>query len=109
MAIKLADIARETGFSIATISRVVNNSAYPVKSSVREKILEASQAMGYHPNQSARSLRTDRSRTIGLLVDDLLSPFTPPVVRGIQDYLVENDFLSLIVNTLALEEDDIDV
>ena len=99
MPVKLEDIARETGFSIATVSRVLNNSSYPVKAPVREKILEAAQAMGYHPNLSARSLRTDCTNTVGILVDDLLSPFTPPVVRGIQDYLTENGFLSLIVNS----------
>jgi LacI family transcriptional regulator len=48
---------------------------------------------------AARSLRTDRSSTIGIIVDDLLSPFTPPIVRGIQDYLTEKGFLSLIVNS----------
>jgi LacI family transcriptional regulator len=99
MSPKLEDIARETGFSIPTVSRVLTNSKYPVKAAVREKILEAALAMGYHPNLSARSLRTDRTNTVGILVDDLLSPFTPPVVRGIQDCLKENDFLSLIVNT----------
>jgi DNA-binding LacI/PurR family transcriptional regulator len=55
--------------------------------------------MGYRPNLSARSLRTECTNTVGILVDDLLSPFTPPVVRGIQDYLTENGFLSLIVNS----------
>jgi LacI family transcriptional regulator len=99
MPVKLEDIARETGFSIATVSRVLNNSPYPVKAPVREKILEAAQVMGYRPNQSARSLRTDCTNTVGILADDLLSPFTPPVVRGIQDYLTENGFLSLLVNT----------
>src|SRR5512146_2696635 len=96
---KLEDIARETGFSIATVSRVLTNSSYPVKPAVREKVLEVAQAMGYRPNLSARSLRTDRTNTIGILVDDLLSPFSPPVVRGIQDYLKENNYLSLIVNS----------
>ncbi len=65
----------------------------------REKILAAAQEMRYQPNLSARSLRTERTNTIGILVDDLLSPFSPPVVRGIQDYLKENNFLSLIINT----------
>lgn len=55
--------------------------------------------MGYKPNLSARSLRTDRSNTIGIVVDDLISPFTPRIVRGIQDYLNEHDYLSLIVNS----------
>lgn len=96
---KLEDIARATGFSIPTVSRVLTNSSYPVKPAVREKILAAAQVMGYRPNLSARSLRTDRTNTIGILVDDLLSPFSPPVVRGIQDYLKENNYLSLIVNS----------
>lgn len=99
MPTKLEDIARESGFSIATVSRVLNNTDYPVKAAVREKILETAQAMGYHPNLIARSLRTDQTNTVGILVDDLLSPFTPPVVRGIQDRLKENNFLSLIVNS----------
>jgi LacI family transcriptional regulator len=99
MAIKLEDIAKATGFSVPTVSRVITNSNYPVNSETRRKILAAAQSMGYKPNLSARSLRTDRSYTIGILADDLLSPFTPSIVRGIQDYLNEQDYLSLIVNS----------
>ncbi len=99
MTVKLEDIARESGFSIATVSRVLTNSNYPVRESVRKKIIETADTMGYSPNLIARSLRTDQTNTIGILVDDLLSPFTPPVVRGIQDRLKESNFISLIVNS----------
>jgi DNA-binding LacI/PurR family transcriptional regulator len=99
MSVKLEDIARETGFSISTVSRVLSKSSYPVSEPIREKVLHAADLMGYKPNIAARSLRTDRTNTIGILVDDLLSPFTPPIVRGIQDYLNEHGFLSLIVNS----------
>lgn len=99
MSVKLEDIAKETGFSISTISRVLSNSSYPVSDQIREKVLSVAKAMGYEPNIAARSLRTDRTNTIGIIVDDLLSPFTPPIVRGIQDYLNEHGFLSLIVNS----------
>ena len=99
MTVKLIDIAQSTGFSIPTVSRVLSNSQYPVNSTTRKIILEAAEAMGYKPNLSARSLRTDRSQTIGIIVDDLLSPFTPPIVRGIQDYLSSHEYLSLIVNS----------
>jgi DNA-binding LacI/PurR family transcriptional regulator len=99
MTVKLEDIAKATGFSIPTVSRVITNSNYPVHAETRRKILEAARSMGYKPNLSARSLRTDRSFTIGIIVDDLLSPFTPSIVRGIQDYLNEQDYLSLIVNS----------
>src|SRR5215210_7879711 len=99
MSIKLEDIAKETGFSISTVSRVLSNSSYRVSEPIREKILLVAATMGYEPNIAARSLRTDRTNTIGIIVDDLLSPFTPPIVRGIQDYLNQNGFLSLIVNS----------
>ncbi len=99
MSVKLEDIAKETGFSISTVSRVLSKSNYPVSEAIREKVLRVAGTMGYEPNIAARSLRTDRTNTIGIIVDDLLSPFTPPIVRGIQDYLNEHGFLSLIVNS----------
>jgi DNA-binding LacI/PurR family transcriptional regulator len=99
MSVKLEDIAKKTGFSISTVSRVLSKSSYRVSDQIREKVLRAAEAMGYEPNIAARSLRTDRTSTIGIIVDDLLSPFTPPIVRGIQDYLNEHGFLSLIVNS----------
>jgi DNA-binding LacI/PurR family transcriptional regulator len=99
MSVRLEDIARETGFSISTVSRVLSNSNYPVSEPIREKVARVAEMLGYEPNIAARSLRTDRTDTIGIIVDDLLSPFTPPIVRGIQDYLNENGYLSLIVNS----------
>ncbi len=99
MSVKLEDIARETGFSIATVSRVLANSDYPVNPSVREKVLKVARTMGYKPNIAARSLRSNRTNTIGIIVDDIMSPFVPSIVRGIQDCLHENDFLSVIVNS----------
>ena len=99
MTVKLEDVAKASGFSVPTVSRVLASSNYPVNVATRKKVLEVAQSLGYKPNLSARSLRTDRSNTIGIIVDDLLSPFTPPIVRGIQDYLTENDYLSLIVNS----------
>ncbi len=78
---------------------MLTNSTYPVRAAVRQKILETAHALGYQPNLVARSLRTEQTKTVGILVDDLLSPFTPPVVRGIQDQLKENNFISLIVNS----------
>ncbi len=99
MAVKLEDIARETGFSIATVSRVLAHSDYPVNPSVREEVLRVAHTMGYKPNLAARSLRSNRTNTIGIIVDDIMSPFVAPMVRGIQDCLHENDFLSVIVNS----------
>jgi len=99
MAVTIEEIAKASGFSIATVSRVLTKSSYPVSETTRKRVLEVAETMGYKPNLAARSLRTDQTNTIGIIVDDLLSPFVPPIVRGIQDYLKKFDYLSLIVNS----------
>jgi LacI family transcriptional regulator len=99
MRITLEEIAKVTGYSVPTVSRALTNNDYPVSPATRQRILEVAEALGYKPNLSARSLRTARTNTIGIIVDDLLSPFVPPIVRGIQDHLKVCDYLGLIINT----------
>ena len=99
MPVTLEEIAKAAGFSVSTVSRALTNHEYPVKAATRQRIIEVAQTMGYKPNIAARSLRTDQTNTIGIIVDDILSPFVPPIVRGIQDYLKQFDSLSLIVNS----------
>ncbi len=99
MSVTLEEIAKAAGFSIPTVSRALTNSKYPVNPATRKRILEVAQAMGYKPNLAARSLRTDQTNTIGIIVDDIMSPFVPPIVRGIQDHLKQFEYLNLIVNS----------
>jgi LacI family transcriptional regulator len=99
MPVTLEEIAKVAGYSVPTVSRVLSNSKYPVSSATRKRIMEVAQKMGYKPNIAARSLRNDQTSTIGIIVDNLLSPFVPFIVRGIQDYLKRFDYLSLIVNS----------
>ena len=54
--------------------------------------------MGYRPNLIVRSLKTERTHTIGIIVDDIASPFGPVITRGIQDYLKEYDYFSVLIN-----------
>jgi DNA-binding LacI/PurR family transcriptional regulator len=108
MSVTLEEIAKAAGFSIPTVSRALTNSKYPVSPATRKRILEVAQAMGYKPNMAARSLRTDQTNAVGIIVDDILSPFVPPIVRGIQDYLKQFDYLGLIINSdwdSAVEQD----
>src|SRR5882724_3087514 len=99
MSVTLEAIAKATGFSVPTVSRVLANSKYPVSATTRNQIKQAAEAMGYKPNMTARSLRTDQTKTIGIIVDDILSPFVPSIVRGIQDYLKMFEYLCLIINS----------
>ena len=99
MPVSLVDVARAAGVSNATASRVLSNSDYPVSTQTRLKVLKAAEELGYRPNLIARGLRTEQTFTIGLIVENILSPFIPPIARGIHDYLSQHDYFSIIINS----------
>ena len=68
------DVAARAGVSIATVSRVLNQSR-PVTPELRERVVSAAQELGYSANLLGRALRQGRSHSIGLLVPDLENPF----------------------------------
>lgn len=92
------DIAAAAGVSIATVSRVLNEVDHPVSGEKRQRVLEAARNLDYRPNYVARSLRTDRSATIGIITDDITSPFSPVIVRGIQDCLKAQGYHCVVIN-----------
>ena len=67
------DVARESGVSIMTVSRVMNGSQL-VSENTREKVLAVANELGYQPNLLARSLATKRTNTIGVLVTQTNNP-----------------------------------
>lgn len=99
MRVTLVEVARAAGVSVATTSRVLSRSPYPVSEETRRRVLEAAQTLGYEPNLLARSLRTDQSLTIGIIVENILSPFVSPIVRGIQEYLRPRHYIGIILNS----------
>jgi LacI family transcriptional regulator len=83
----LEDIARQAGVSRSTVSRVVNGQPY-VKADVRERVLKVIQSTGYHPNLAARTLASQRSWMIGLVLPRSVSsffsdPYFPRLTQGI--------------------------
>jgi LacI family transcriptional regulator len=78
------DVAKEASVSLATVSAVVNNSAY-VSPGLRTRVTAAIGKLGYQPNLLARGLATQQSRTIGMIVPNIANPFWPEVVRGVED------------------------
>jgi LacI family transcriptional regulator len=64
-------------------------------------VTEAAERLGYRPNPVARSLRTRRSHTVGVLIPDLNNPLFPPIVRGLEDKLAAAGYVALIGNTDA--------
>ncbi len=86
MGVTLQDIARASGVSCATVSRVINNSD-AVKVETREHVQEIIRKYNYVPNAIARSLSRNETNTIGVVVPDILNPFFGFVIRGISTVL----------------------
>jgi len=91
-------IARLAGVSVATVSRVLNNSD-TVKDANREKVLQAIKASNYQPNLLARQLRTARSSMILVMVSDISNPFCAEVVKGIEEEAEKNGYRILLCNS----------
>lgn len=97
MTIGIKDVARMAGVSAATVSRVLSNGA--VSADLREKVEAAVKATGYRPNLSARRLRSQHSRTIGLIVSDIRNPFFTTLSRAVEDAAYRADMRVVLCNT----------
>src|SRR5579864_2257747 len=98
----LRDMSAMAGVHPATVSRALNpETRLLVSDETADRILAAADALGYRPNTVARSLRTRRSNTVGVLIPDLTNPLFPPIVRGIEDRLAADGYVALIGNTDA--------
>ena len=96
----LRDVAEMAGVHAATASRALNpRTRRLVNADTAKRVLRAAESLGYQPNPIARSLKTARSNTIGLVIPDLTNPLFPPIVRGIEDVLGPAGFSAWIVNT----------
>jgi len=94
----IRDVARRAGVSTSTVSHVLNGTR-SVSQSVRERVGIAVSELGFELNQVARTLRVNLSRTIGLIISDLSSPFFTAVVRGVEDVAQQRGYTLILCNS----------
>ncbi len=102
--IRIYDVARVAGVSVATASKALNNTGRMTEAT-RTRVKQTAAALGFRPNAMARALTRQRSFTIGLLTNDTYGRFTLPVMAGINEALVDQGvsvFLCGIENDAAL-------
>jgi len=96
--ITIKDVARYANVSIATVSRVVNDS--PLASAeAKENVMKAIKELGYEPNALARGLVSKKSNAIGVLIPDVSNFFFAEVFRGMEDAVHQNNSNVFICNT----------
>lgn len=94
----MRNIAERAGVSIATVSAVINSSAY-VRPELKNRVMKACKALNYYPNEIARSLKNKKTKAIGVIIPDISNPFFTSLVRGIEDFATKNGFIVILCNT----------
>lgn len=103
MTIRRADVARLAGTSPAVVSYVLNGGPRGVSPQTKARVLAAIEQLGYRPNGIARSLRMNRTMTLGLVVPDNANPFFAELARAIEEASYAQGYTLLIGN--AAEDD----
>ncbi|TCJ15621.1 LacI family transcriptional regulator [Rubrobacter taiwanensis] len=95
----IRDVAQRAGVSISTVSRVLNDTGYPVKPETRQRVLEAVEELGFRPNDLARGLHLKRTRTVGLVIPDITNPYYPELALGVEATASGEGYSVIFCNT----------
>jgi LacI family transcriptional regulator len=98
--VTIVDVARKSGFSASTVSIVLNEAPLSryVAANTKEHIRKTAQELGYRPDAFARSLRSRRSHTVGVMIFDISDPFCTLILRGIEKTLHPTRYLPIIMD-----------
>ena len=102
------ELAALAGVSAGTVSNVISGSAR-VSESSRKKVLAAIQFLNYRPNLIARSLKTNRTNTLGIVVPDITIPFFPKIVRGAESAARERGYFLVVLDSQGSHELEVDM
>src|ERR1700679_1067190 len=98
--VTIIDVAKRAGAHWSTVSRALNpDKRHLISPEMIERVAACVQELGYRANAFASGLRTQRSRTIGVIVSNLGDPVHPPIVRAIEDRFAEIGYVTLVGNT----------
>jgi LacI family transcriptional regulator/LacI family sucrose operon transcriptional repressor len=98
MKITISDVAKRSGVSVATVSRVLNGTA-KVNPAKRQSVEEAIRDLGFKPNTIARSLSKKSTNTIGLIVPNIVNPFFNEIAESVEKRGRENNYKIILCNS----------
>src|SRR5580704_7814544 len=94
----MREVAKRAGVSLATVSRVLNNTGY-ISDETRRCVFDAVRELNYHRNVHARRLATGKSDLFGLVISEIANPFFPELIRGFQSAAWDQGVDVLLLNT----------
>lgn len=96
--ITIYDVASAAGVSKTTVSRYLNNRTDLMSEKTRARIEKVIDILDYHPSELARSLKSKRTHTIGVIVSEIRSPFFSAVISGVEEVLFENGYSAIFMD-----------
>lgn len=96
--VTIQDIADAVGYSKTTVSRYINGQTNMMSAETAARIKNVIELLDYHPSELARSLKTKKTYTVGVIVSDISSPFASAVVAGTGEVLEKNGYVPLFIN-----------
>lgn len=99
LAVTLKDIAFKAGISVSTVSLILNNKPTRISESTKSRVLNIAKELNYRPNQIARTLRNNRSKTIGIIVSDIQNSFYASIAKGLEDECNKFGWNLILCNT----------
>lgn len=94
----LKDVAKETGLTVTTVSRVLNNRGY-ISEETRKKVNEAMKKLNYQPNEVARSLTKKASNTIGVIVPHIRHPYFAELISNLESQCYKRGYKIILCNS----------
>lgn len=99
----IEDVAKKANTSIATVSRVLNNKT-GFSNETKERVLDAVKTTGYESNAIARSLKNNKTNTIGVIIPNISSMLSSEILKGIEEYANEQEYSVLVSYTYSEPE-----
>lgn len=99
----LKDVARETGLTVSTVSRVLNNRGY-ISQEARKKVQDAMKKLDYQPNEMARALSKKTSNMIGVILPQIDHPYFSRLLNSLENAAYRNDYKLLLFNSKERDE-----
>ncbi|MEY8339149.1 LacI family DNA-binding transcriptional regulator [Lachnospiraceae bacterium 62-35] len=97
--VTIKDVARQANVSITTVSRVLNNNDYFVSEQTKQHVLQVIEELKYRPNALARGLHSSKTRTIGLIIQDITNPYYPKIVEGVEKRAQNSGYTIILANS----------
>lgn len=97
--VRIYEVAKASGVSPATVSRVLNDSGYPVKEEVKEKVRKTAKELNYTPNLLGKYLKTRETKDVGVIVPNISNSYYTHLLQGIQDYLNKKEYATILCSS----------